>query len=137
MWAKLKQASSDGKAFYATLVVFNFAVALPKISVCCLYLRIFENGQRYVRIATWITFGLICVTCVAYTIATPFFIYPLSERGGMGDSGPYIKLEKSVNVPLILTDIVMLLLPVKTAMSVKASPLKRFGIFLTLATGGV
>lgn len=55
---------SGGKSDYAMMIAYNPAVAFPRLSICALYLRVFNT--RRARIATYVLIGLLVTNCFAF-----------------------------------------------------------------------
>lgn len=125
------------RGIFASELLHLPAVALPKIAVALLYLRVFTNKPA--RMTTHILIWFILATWFSYTIAIffqcrPFgFLWDKSVKGGK-----CFNLDvffKSSSVPNILSDIVIMVLPFRTVFELKASIGRRIGLFLIFLVG--
>jgi len=128
------------KNWPAMLVTFELtyftAVTLPKMSMLCLYLRVFSWGGR-MRQATLVLLATVAVTWLAFVITTLLQCHPLSKLWDARekDSG-CINLRFYFNaqtLPGIFLDFLIMGLPLKTVWGLKLPTAKRValvGIFL-------
>lgn len=115
------------------------AVAFPKLCVVVLYLRVFTN--KYARMATWSLIYIIGATWVSYTIAAMFQCRPFAFNWDKTIAGGKCfnvqAFAASSSVPNIVTDVAVLLLPIKTILDLKVSIGRRIGLMLIFLTGSV
>ncbi|KAF2018438.1 hypothetical protein BU24DRAFT_170900 [Aaosphaeria arxii CBS 175.79] len=115
------------------------AVAIPKLCVVILYLRIFT--EKWARRATWMLIYVIGATWLSYTIATMFQCVPFAFNWNKNIPGGRCFNVKafatSSSVPNIVTDVAVLVLPVKTIMELKISKGRRWGLMCIFLTGGI
>jgi len=118
--------------------VYVGACLFPKLSILALYLRIFT--QRSVRIIAWIAIGVCIAHVVAnyiasFTICQPFeFKWNKTIKGHCAD---VIASYRWVSLPHIITDIVILTLPLSSLYQLQMNKRKKLGLFLTFAMGGL
>lgn len=111
------------------------AVTASKLVILHLYMRIFNNDRRY-RIAIYIigviivAYGLVCVISSA-TMCKPFSAYWTHK----GKCPNIIILWTLVPIPNIVTDVMMLLLPIPAVYKLRVSVYVKIGIFLTFLVG--
>lgn len=122
------------------LLAFEFiyftSIALPKLSILFLYLRIF-NWTGRIRQLAWGIFTLTAMTSVALDIATLFQCQPLQywwdrtiEGGTCFDTQAFFHAQA---IPGCLLDISIMALPVGTIWNLRLPTIKRMallGIFL-------
>ncbi|KAF2177422.1 hypothetical protein K469DRAFT_603375 [Zopfia rhizophila CBS 207.26] len=128
---------------YQGILVHEFlhlpAVAFSKLCVAFLYLRVFTN--KFARIATYVLICLIFGTWVAYTIAAMFQCTPFAFNWDKtipgGKCFNITVFSKSSSVPNIVTDVAVMLLPIRTVMDLKVSIGRRIGLLLIFLTGSV
>ncbi|KAK1834003.1 integral membrane protein [Podospora conica] len=121
------------------------AVTLPKMSMLCLYLRIFNWGGR-MRQATLVLLAAVAATWLAFVIATILQCVPLSVLWDNHDLKrehlcvqihPYFKAQ---TLPGIFLTFIIMGLPLKTIWGLKLPTAKRvalLGIFLVASLGVV
>lgn len=105
--------------------LFLFANMCTKLSVCFFYLRVFVG--RGMRIATFVTMGLVTAWAVAHFIAAIFICDPVQGQWDLrfaptaqcGDQMMFFQSGLSINVVL---DFIVIVLPLCTS----KSSLKRF-----------
>lgn len=130
---------SWAKTLYALDWLYLTSVALPKISVLCLYLRIFTS--RGARLTCHVLLWFVVATWLAYIIAANFQCTPFKFQwdkkipgGHCFDIGAYYK---STSVPNIVTDLVILVLPVPTVVNLKATMTRKLGLSFVFLVGSV
>ncbi|KAF2728285.1 hypothetical protein EJ04DRAFT_389874, partial [Polyplosphaeria fusca] len=114
------------------------AVALPKLSIIALYLRIFSDRAN--RAVCWITAGLVIGNCIgsmvtAFVACVPFeFLWNRKLPGGGRciDFNAWYRWSSLMN---ILTDLVMLVVPIPVMLSLQASVKMKIGVIATFAVG--
>ena len=101
------------------------ACNLPKLSICALYLRIFTGHKT--RWLTWATIAFLTANALSFFVAQIFYCFPPAyywESYALADTAR-VHLDKSkcinnqavaiaTNPPNILSDLVMLVLPLPT-----------------------
>lgn len=115
------------------------AVAFPKLLVVVLYLHILTN--KYERMAAKTLAVLIGATWISYTVAAflqcvPFaFNWDKTVAGGKCFS--IQAFANSSSVPNILSDIAVLVLPLRTVWGLKISAGRRVGLLFIFLTGSI
>ncbi|KAH7401504.1 hypothetical protein BKA66DRAFT_508022 [Pyrenochaeta sp. MPI-SDFR-AT-0127] len=131
--------SKHFKGVMAQEVLHPAAVALPKLTVVFLYLQIMTN--KYERMIAKILIFLISATCVSYTIAAMFQCIPFAFNWDKTiPGGKCFNVQaygNSSSVPNILTDLVVLVLPLRTVLELKISTGRRVGLLLIFLTGSM
>lgn len=112
---------------------------LSRVSVICLYLRIFT--ERWARAACWAVMAFLIGNCVATIIAAQLECTPLAyawdktiEGGTCFDLILWYQL---TNFPNIAGDVMIALLPVRTVWGLKASTARRAGIAAVFLMGSM
>jgi putative effector of murein hydrolase len=115
------------------------AVAFPKLLVVLLYLHILTN--KYERIVAKILIAVIGATWFSYTVAAMFQCHPFSfnwdKTVGNGRCFNIEVYANSSSVPNIITDFVVLVLPLRTVWGLKISTGRRIGLLIIFLTGSV
>jgi hypothetical protein len=115
------------------------AVAFPKLLVVLMYLHILTN--RYERMAAKVLAGIILATWISYTIATVFQCSPIAFSWNktlpMGRCFNIRAYLNSSSAPNIFTDLVVLLLPLRTVWGLKISTGRRVGLLMIFLMGGM
>ena len=115
------------------------AVAFPKLLVVLLYLHILTN--KYERIAAKLLVVLISATWLSYTVAAMFQCTPFAfnwDKTVPGGKCFNVQVfANSSSVPNIITDLAVLVLPLRTVWELKISIGRRVGLLLIFLTGSV
>lgn len=115
-------------------LIYFTAVTLPKMSMLCLYLRVFSWGGR-MRQATLVLLATVAATWLAFVITTLLQCRSLnllwdSPQNSCVDLRAYFNAQ---TVPGIFLDFIIMGLPLKTIWGLKLPTAKRaalLGIFL-------
>ncbi|CAI6338473.1 unnamed protein product [Periconia digitata] len=120
-------------------LIHPFAVAIPKICVVLVYLRVFTGKGE--RMAAKILIGAIMTTCLAFTIALMFQCRPFKFNWDKtipdGTCFDIVIFGQSSSIPNIVTDLVLLILPIRTVTVLKISKGRKIGLMIIFLTGGV
>jgi hypothetical protein len=125
------------------IVILEFlhpaAGAFPKLLVVFLYLQILTN--KYERTIAKMLLAVIAATWLSYTVAAMFQCTPFSfnwdKMTGNGYCFNIQVFANSSSVPNIFTDLVLLLLPLRTVWELKISVGRRVGLLLIFLTGSL
>ena len=127
------------KSLYALEWLYLTSVALPKMSVLCLYLRVFTS--RVVRMTCYILLGFVGATWVAYIISANLLCTPLAFQWDKTIPGGHcLSLEayyKSTSVPNIVTDLIILVLPIPTVINLKLTNMRKLGLLMVFLVGSM
>jgi hypothetical protein len=127
------------KGIMISEVLHPAAVAFPKLLVVLLYLHILTN--KYERIAAKVLIALIGATWFSYTVAAMFQCQPFSFNWDKtAANGKCFNVEvyaNSSSVPNIITDLAVLVLPLRTVWGLKISVGRRVGLLIIFLTGSV
>lgn len=127
------------KGIIANQLLHPAAVAFPKLVVVILYLRIFTNKLE--RRIGWGLIAVIIATFISFFVAagaqcTPFaYNWDKSIPGGRCFNT--VAFVYSSSVPNIVTDLVVLLLPIRTVLNLKVSTVRKIGLMLIFLTGSM
>lgn len=136
------------KASYGSSTMYPFACAFPKLSVAALYLRLFPPNSRasslftnLSRLASWGIIVFLVVNCVAFFVpsaaaCTPpnaFWSYPprLQKCVNLALLGTWI------NLPHIVSDLIMLVIPLPLVLGLHATSRKKLGLTVVFLAGGL
>ncbi|KAL5380745.1 hypothetical protein DPSP01_007546 [Paraphaeosphaeria sporulosa] len=115
------------------------AVAFPKLVVVILYLRVFTNKLE--RGIAWGLFGVIIATFISFFVATCVqctpFAYSWDKSIPGGRCFDTVAFAYSSSVPNIVTDLVVVFLPIRTVLDLKISTVRKTGLMLIFLTGSV
>lgn len=127
------------KSLYALEWLYLASIALPKMSIVFLYLRIFTD--RGVRLICYALLAFVGAVWLSLTIASNFQCVPLAYQwnkmipgGYCFDIGSYYK---ATSAPNIFSDIIMLVLPIPTIMKLQTTVLRKLGLLLVFLVGSV
>lgn len=125
----------------AAQFVYALAVALPKIALLLLYLRIFPEGNRRARTVIWIILVVVSLHClvdgiiVCFTICQPFSYQ--WDPSSLGKCGNWLLVYKVYGIPNILTDLAILALPLPMLSRLQMGKAQKMGLLLTLLTASL
>jgi hypothetical protein len=133
------QVIAWAKSIYALEWLYLTAVALPKISVICLYLRIFTMHSA--RIACYSLMIIMAANWVAFIFASTFQCSPVAYQWDKSIAGGtcfnVLAFYRASSAPNIATDAAILILPIPTVWQLKASMIRKLGLMLVFLTGSV
>ncbi|KAI4162631.1 MAG: hypothetical protein LQ342_003677 [Letrouitia transgressa] len=133
------QFESWGKSLYALEWLYLTSVALPKLSVLCFFLRVFT--RRDARLTCYVLIGFVTATWAAYILAANLKCRPLAYQWDKHIPGGYCaNIEayyKTTSVPNIVTDLVIIMLPVPTVIALKTTLVRKVGLLCVFLVGSV
>lgn len=113
--------------------------ALSRVSVVCMYLRIFTD--RWARAACWTVMAFLVANAVGVVIASQLECTPLAYTWNRSIAGgtcfDQILYYQLANFPNILGDVMIAILPVKTVWTLKASIARKAGVATVCLTGSM
>ncbi|CAH0055485.1 unnamed protein product [Clonostachys solani] len=127
-------------SFYLLIFIlqplFLFAIMSTKLSVCFFYLRVFVN--KSMRIATFVTMGLVVAWAVAHYLAAVFICTPVAGQYDLrlaavvkcGDQMKFFQSGLSINVVL---DAIVIALPLWTIWKLKMRKSDKVGLFVAFS----
>ncbi|RYO04137.1 hypothetical protein AA0119_g4280 [Alternaria tenuissima] len=120
-------------------VLHPAAVAFPKLVVVLLYLHILTN--KYERMVAKALVFLVFATWISFTVAVMFQCMPFAFNWDKSDpNGRCFNVQvfaNSSSVPNIVTDLAVLILPLRIVWCLKISIGRRIGLLLIFLTGSV
>ncbi|KAF2202540.1 hypothetical protein GQ43DRAFT_307710 [Delitschia confertaspora ATCC 74209] len=127
------------KSLYALEWLYLPAVALPKISILLLYLQIFLD--RPARITTYVLICILLANWIAYLVASSLQCLPFAYQWDKSIPGGKCfnqrAFYKTVSGPNIATDVIILVLPLKTVWGLRTSVMRKVGLLIVFLTGSV
>ncbi|MCJ1403834.1 hypothetical protein MMC11_007057 [Xylographa trunciseda] len=133
------QLVSWEKSLYALEWLYLSSIALPKISIVALYLRIFTS--RTARITCYILIFVIVANWISFIFASTFQCSPIAFQWDKTIAGgTCFNIEaafKASGAPNIATDAVILVLPIPTVWRLKASWVRKAGLMIVFLTGSI
>jgi hypothetical protein len=123
--------------FFAAQVMYKVVLTFDKISILCMYYRIFKVDHTF-RIASHAVNAFIILSGTAYILATIFQCTPVAGFWNKTIHPKCINSEAfwiSYATINILTDIVLLTLPIRQVMKLNVSKVEKFGLILVFFTG--
>ncbi len=121
------------KMLIAYELIYSSSMSTVKISILCFYLRVFVN--RGLRTATKVAIVLVCLWCAGnflqvFLICRPFpRVYDPAVPGECGDQ---IASFIAIGAYNIVTDVIILALPMPTLWSLKMSTMAKFTLTCVL-----
>ncbi|RAH85539.1 hypothetical protein BO86DRAFT_395840 [Aspergillus japonicus CBS 114.51] len=128
------------RGIFAGIWVWGLAIALPKLAILAFYLRFFKSRNE--RIVTYVLMGIIASTYVAISLAHTFACMPVGYqlnpfKPGKGQCFDTKAFYRWMSFPNIVTDIVMLVLPLPMVHRLHTSHAQKIGLGIIFATGGI
>ena len=124
------------KSIYAVELLGIAGYTLPKMSLLCLYLRIFT--VRAFRIATYVLLGILVAFWISFALANIFQCTPVNYWWNrLIPGGKCINIDlffRAYSPPNIITDVLILLLPIRFVWKLEATKAKKIGLTLIFLT---
>ena len=128
------------KTDYVFSVVYPIACALPKISLCSLYIRLFGIHVWMSRIAKALIAFLI-VNAIAWLVPSILVCRPISQfwnpEGHQGRCLDYNTFGTWISLPHIMSDLVIMALPLPVLYKQQMKPGKKIGLIFTFLTASL
>ncbi|KAL9054066.1 MAG: hypothetical protein Q9162_004395 [Coniocarpon cinnabarinum] len=138
--SRMASLTMVAKSDYAISVTYPVASVLPKLSLCVLYLRIFSIDLWSRRI-TQGTIVFLILNAIAWLVPTIRVCYPISVFWDLKRSHDcclnYNLFGTWISFPNIVTDLVMLLLPMPVLYRMHMATPKKLGLLVTFLAGSV
>lgn len=142
-WTSLDPESrlTARKWFYGANIVYKIVLMFNKISVVCLYYRIFAVSTKYFRSVCHAMNAWIVASSMAFIIATVFQCTPIAAFWNR--SIPNVKCFKnepwwiSYATVQITTDFMLLAMPIRQILRLSMSKAEKLGICLVFGTGAL
>ena len=125
------------KAFLTTECFYCAAILCTKLSILCLYNRIFP--QRWFRVASIVLAAFISSWALAAVFVSIFQCIPVSSQWDPKISGHCVNYGSSVRatgIINIITDFILLGLPMPLVWRIKTSTTKKWQLTITFVLGG-
>lgn len=129
------------KCSYTFSALYPIACALPKLSICSLYLRVFTRADPVNRRITSFLFAFLVANMIAFFLPSAvacsppsaFWEYPpdLSKCVDVAALGTW------VNVPHLATDLVMVVMPMPMVWRLNAGRSKKIGLTVVFLAVGL
>ena len=127
-----------GKTVWGLNYIWLSSCALPKLSILALYRRIFTD--KWTTRFTWLLIGLIIAHWLSMCVAALLQCIPIAASWDKRIGGRCFNVElyfKLGNLPIIITDIPILILPLPTLWKLNASIAKKLGLTFIFICGGL
>ena len=139
MQGELIALSRWAKPLFAIYFFWDWGTVFPRLSVVALYLRIFSG--RSVRVSCWALIVFIVAYGFAFNLAAIFACSPVRffwDKTIEGGKCFNIQLFFQIStLPLIVSDIPLLLLPIPQVLKLEMTRDRKVGVLLTFFTGGL
>lgn len=126
-----------GKYLLAISLLYFFLVNIPKLAILALYRRLFP--QRSMHIIIWILVGILCSTSMATIIAALAACTPFEANYDPALPGAVCINKEALyvwsSIPNILTDVVILCLPIPTLLKLKVTTRVKWALVFTFLVG--
>lgn len=124
------------QCIFAFEITYFTSVALPKLGIICLYLRMF-NWRGGMRVLAWVVFILTAMTSISLIVAACFQCTPIAYWWDRSIPGGYCfnvqAFFHAQSIPGFVLDIAIMAMPVHTIWNLKLPTYKRLalvGVFL-------
>ncbi|KAF2727232.1 hypothetical protein EJ04DRAFT_451713 [Polyplosphaeria fusca] len=120
--------------------LYLMAVSFPKLAIICLYLRLFgsERGLRCAALATGV---LVSIIAIAGIFVSSFMCRPFAYNWNKtipgGQCGQIETGYRMVSIPNIVTDVVMLVLPLPALWRLKVDLATKLSLTATFVVGSI
>lgn len=129
--------------FQLVISTWYFAtIGLSKLAVCVLYRKLFP--QKSVLIILWVTAGIIIGNSVGSVVASLAACRPFEANWASAEvqADPNVCIVKSSlyiwsSIPNIITDFILLVLPLPIVWNLHASPRLKIGLSVTFLCGSM
>ncbi|RAK82539.1 uncharacterized protein BO72DRAFT_491029 [Aspergillus fijiensis CBS 313.89] len=128
------------RGIFAGIWVWGLAIALPKLAILAFYLRFFKSRNE--RTVTYVLMAIIASTYVAISLAHTFACIPVGYqlnpfKPATGQCFDTKAFYRWMSFPNIVTDVVMLVLPLPMVYRLHTSCHQKIGLGIIFATGGI
>lgn len=127
------------KGIFAVELIYLTSVALPKLSVLFLYLRIFTS--RGSQIVAQGTVALITVNWVVFVVACFFQCRPLAFWWDRTIKGGYCfnvqAFYRAMCLPNLFTDLIVMSLPIQSILKLKLLVVKKIALLIIFLTASM
>lgn len=126
------------KMIYASIWIYSVAVVLPKMSILCLYLRIFVRKPQ--RITCYVLMGVLITHMISTVFAATFECTPVAhlwDKTIAGHCFDAVAFYRIASLPNIITDVIMLFLPMPMIWHLKLSTARRISLTFVFLTGSM
>ncbi|KAF2653332.1 hypothetical protein K491DRAFT_634041, partial [Lophiostoma macrostomum CBS 122681] len=117
--------------------IYMASVTFPKLAILTLYMRIFST--RVYRNLAYGTGAVIVATCVAGMISSSVICRPFAynwNKGIPGTCGDVKASYRYIGIPGIITDVVMVVLPLPALYRLQVATHMKIGLLATFIAGG-
>lgn len=128
---------SWAKSLFALEWLYLTGVLLPKLSILFLYLRVFID--RRTRLVCFVLIGIMVANWTAYLLGSIFQCWPISYQWNKTIQGGrcinQLLFYRISSVPNIMTDIIILVLPIPLVWRLNASRIRKLGLSFIFLVG--
>ncbi|KAL9052718.1 MAG: hypothetical protein Q9162_005219 [Coniocarpon cinnabarinum] len=127
-----------GRLLYSIALIYFAACTFAKLSILALYRRVFTS--QWTRVATWILIALVIANWIATSIPSAAQCVPVSMVFNPKIHGKCINLKafyKYSNLPALIIDVPMLLLPIPSCLRLHATWPRKLGLIFIFICGGL
>ncbi|GAM90031.1 hypothetical protein ANO11243_080710 [Dothideomycetidae sp. 11243] len=127
-----------GRFLVVLPILYACSIAVWKTALLLVFLRIFTLG--YERVVTYVMLGIVLATSVAGTLVCLTECIPLNKLWNPSVPGTCVNLSafyRYIGMPNIVSDVVMLLLPLRSIWKLNMPLRDKTGVLLTLLTGSL
>ncbi|KAI9645415.1 hypothetical protein NHQ30_006154 [Ciborinia camelliae] len=134
-----KQLANEYIIMYPIEILYISAFTFPKLSILCLYLKIFVT--RITRNTTYILIAIVIGTWIAETTTAIFQCWPIQYIWNKSIVGGHCVNQDAMfqfwSIPNIVTDTAMLVLPMPTIWNLQTSLVQKLGLTFTFLLGSL
>ena len=122
------------RVMYPVNLVYNAVLTLIKLSVLMFYARVFKIVRTY-QIALWFAGFIVVAWGITLFFTTLLACIPIEKNWDSSVPGHCIERCYTLLIPNILTDFILLILPMPTLWSIQLSLPRRIGLCGLFAAG--
>lgn len=122
------------RVMYPVNLVYNAALTLIKLSVLMFYVRVFKIIKIY-RIALWFAGFIVVAWGITLFFTTLLACIPIEKNWNLSVPGHCIERPYTLLLPNILTDFILLILPMPMLWSIQLSFPRKIGLCGLFAAG--
>lgn len=122
------------RILYPVNIMYITALTLVKMSVLMFYVRVFKVVRIY-QVALWVTGVIVLAWGIAILLITILACFPIRKNWDQSVPGYCIERHSTLLIPNVLTDFILLILPMPMLWPIKLSFGRKIGLCGLFAAG--
>lgn len=135
---KPKVAETYYKLIAAAELIYGFSITLPRLAIIYTYLKIFD--KKWVRRLTHFTGDFMISNLITIIILYFLSCHPIRTKWDINTPGGRCNTTQAyiyVGIPNIMSDIIIILLPIPTIIELRISTFKKILVFISFVICGL